>query len=483
MARQQINLAQIRAALSAQTLMGFVLATYPTYECGWVHELICAELDNFLAAVGRRESPRLMLTMPPRHGKTELASRRFPAYVLGRNPDISIIATSYSADLAARTNRDVQRIIDDVQYRKIFPHTTLNGKNSPSSYGSYARNTDYFEIVDHHGVYRSAGVGGGITGMGADIILIDDPIKDRAEADSATYRRRVWDWYTSTLYTRLAPGGGIVLMLTRWHTDDLAGRLIAAQDAGGDRWRIVNFAAIAESDETPYRLAGEALHPERYNAPQLQAIRTAIGERDWAALYQQRPVPDGGAIFREHWLRYYERGDLPLRFDTMVASWDMSFKGGGDSDYVVGQVWGRSGANFYLLDQIRGRMDFTQTIRAVMSLSQKWPMAAKKLIEDTANGPAVISALRDKIYGIVPVRPDGSKIARAYAVTALFESGNVWLPAASIAPWVTDLTSEIMAFPASAHDDQVDAMTQALRSLRRNKSLNIDKMHLRVPYE
>jgi predicted phage terminase large subunit-like protein len=451
-------------SLAGRSLMGFVAYTMPGYLMGWAHEIICHELDAFLGAVQRKESPRLMLTMPPRHGKSQLTSRCFPAYAFGRHPDITVISTSYSADLSSRMNRDVQRIIDSDKYQQVFPGVGLSGKNIRSTAsGNYLRNSDIFEIVDHRGSYRSAGVGGGITGMGGDIVIIDDPLKDRAEADSATIREKVWDWYTSTLYTRLAPGGGILLIQTRWHMDDLAGRLLEAEKTGGgDTWRVVNFPAIAENDE-PHRRAGEALHPERYPLEQLEAIKSTIGARDWAALYQQHPVPDGGAIFRREWIRHYLPKDRPASFDKMLISWDMTFKDSDDSDYVVGQVWGRKGASFYLLDQVRGRLSFTATQQAFVDLAQKWPTALEKLVEDTANGPAIIDSLKKQIRGIIPVKPDGSKTARAHAITPLFEAGNVLIPDPQVYPWALDYETELLQFPSAAHDDQVDATTQALR--------------------
>ncbi|MDR2489718.1 MAG: phage terminase large subunit [Desulfovibrio sp.] len=454
----------MRVALARVGLCAFVRHTCRGYEMGWVHEEICKELDAFLAAVQRKESPRLMITMPPRHGKSELATRRFPAYAFGRNPDLTIISTSYGADLSSRMNRDVQRIMDGKEYLELFPDVTLSGKNIRTvASGNYLRNSDIFEIVGHEGSYRSAGVGGGITGMGGDILIIDDPLKDRAEADSPTIREKVWDWYTSTLYTRLAPGGGILLIQTRWHMDDLAGRLLEAERMGeGDAWRCVNFPAIATDDE-PHRRMGEALHPERYPLEQLITIKTALGSRDWEALYQQRPVPDGGAVFRKEWLRYWLPKDLPEKFDKLLISWDMAFKDSEDSDYVVGQVWGKHGGSFYLVDQVRGRMGFTATVQAFRDLADKWPQAVEKLVEDKANGPAVIDSLKTKVHGIIPIEPDGTKTARAHAVTPLFEAGNVYIPHPQARAWASDYEAELLQFPAAAHDDQVDATTQALR--------------------
>lgn len=467
-------------AIARMHFRRFVRVTMPAYRMGWVHRVICDELQDFLQAVKERRSPRLMLAMPPRHGKSELASRRFPAFVLGRFPDMSIIGASYSADLASRMNRDVQRIMETAEYRELFPDTTLWGKGIRTvASGAYLRNSDIFEIVGYKGGYRSAGVGGGITGMGCDIAIVDDPFKSRAEADSPTVRRNVWEWFTSTLYTRLSPGGGIILINTRWHCDDLSGRLLeAARKDEGDDWRVVNFPAIAEVDEE-HRKAGEALHPERYPLAQLLAIKKAIGTRDWEALYQQHPTPDGGNIFKKEWLRFYTPADLPDRFDQMLLSWDMSFKDGDDTDYVVGQVWGRKGADRFLLDQVRARMGFTDTLAAFRELAAKWPKATRKLVEDKANGPAVIDSLNHAIPGIIPVNPDGSKTARAYAVTTVFESGNVYIPAPASCAWAGDYIAELTQFPGATHDDQVDATTQALRDMERRPGLNINPSVLR----
>lgn len=456
-------IAELRLRAAKINLACFILETLPNYKMGWVHEEICNELDSFLEQVIAKKSPRLIITMPPRHGKSEIASRRFPAYALGRYPDLSFIATSYSADLASRMNRDVQRIIDSQEYKRIFPNTLLGGKSIRSNgQGSYLRNSDIFEIVDHKGTYRSAGVGGGITGMGGDIILIDDPIKDRAEADSATIRNKVWDWYTSTLYTRLAPGGGLIVIQTRWHMDDLTGRLL---NPNSENWRVVNFPAIAEHDEK-YRKTGEALHPERYDLAALNRIKKAVGSRDWAALYQQRPVPAEGAVFKQEWIKYYTQASLPPVFNTILISWDMTFKDSAASDFVVGQVWGKNGANFYLLDSVRGRWDFVKTLEMFQVLANKWPKALKKLVEDKANGTAIIQTLKKSISGIKAITPKESKEARAYSITPLWEAGNVFIPDPKTAAWVKDFEAEILSFPSAAHDDQVDAMTQALAELK-----------------
>lgn len=469
---------QLKVILARNSLAAFILYNKPGYMMGWVHEEVCRKMDEFLVKVESKQSPRLIITLPPRHGKSEIVSRMFPAYAFGRYPDISIIGTSYSADLANRNNRDVQRIIESDNYHRVFPDTTLSGKTGRNTGNiNYSRTSDLFEIVNHTGLYRSAGVGGGITGMGGNCLLIDDPIKDRAEADSPTYRNKVYDWYTSTLYTRLAPGGGIILIQTRWHEDDLAGRLIAAMNKGeGEKWEIVTYPAIATHDEE-FRKEGEALHPERYPLAQLENIREVIGSRDWASLYQQSPTPAGGTIVKEEWLKTYTQ--LPNNFEQLIQSWDMTFKGADTSDYVVGQVWGRRGADCYLIDQCRGKWGFTETLEKVIEVSKKYPKALRKLVEDKANGPAVIDVLKHSVQGIIPVTPDGSKTARLYAVTPMMEAGNVYIPAPEIAPWVREYREELLMFPAGAHDDQVDATTQALRDLQQHHPININPALLR----
>lgn len=448
-------------------LDSFILYTYADYQMGWVHKEICDTLDQFLRDAEAQKSPRLIICQPPRSGKSEIVSRRFPAYALGKNPDLQIIATSYSSDLVSRFNRDVQRIIDDDIYREIFPSTTLNGRNvKTDTRASYIRTSDLFEVVGHKGSYRSTGVGGGITGQGADILIIDDPIKDRAEANSPTIREKLWDWYTSTAYTRLSPGGGVIVMATRWHTDDLIGRLIQKmQEGSGDDFNVITYPAIAEHDE-PHRKAGEALHPERYDLEQLNAIRQTIGPQDWSALYQQRPVPEGGAVFKIAAFKRWNSTNLPPAFDQILGSWDMTFKDSKSSDYVVGQVWGRKGVDLYLLDLFRGQWDFTKTLEMFALMTAKYPRTHRWLIEDKANGSAIISVLKKQIHGITPITPTESKLERAYAVTPLIEAGNVYIPES--ATWLANFEDELLNFPAGAHDDQVDSMTQALNFARQH---------------
>jgi predicted phage terminase large subunit-like protein len=371
-------------------------------------------------------------------------------------------------------NRDVQRIIDSPEYAKVFD-SKLFGKNIRStSQGTYLRNSDIFEIVGHKGVYRSAGVGGGITGMGAKYAIIDDPFKNRQDANSQTIRQSVWEWYTSTLYTRLTPDARVLIIMTRWHEDDLVGRLIEQQkEEDSDHWRIISFPALSEPgredeheiDKEMRPNEGMALWPSRFDEKKLARIKTVIGSYEWASLFQQRPSPAEGAIFMRSWWQYWKEARHPSFFEEIIQSWDCTFKDTDGTDYVVGQVWGRRGADRYLLDQVRDRMNFPKTVDAIKKLKAKWPSTGAVLIEDTANGPAVIATLKHDIPGLIPVKPEGGKVVRAQAVTAQIEAGNVYLPSPEIAAWVGDFIEECAAFANGKHDDQVDSMTQALTRL------------------
>lgn len=463
---------EIKIREARNNLLSFISVTYKDYKIGWVHQEICETLDNFLKDLIEGKRPRLIITMPPRSGKSEIVSRRFPAYFLGKYPDLSIISVSYSASLAEDFSRDVQRIIDSDEYKKIFPNTKLSDKKDKN----YKRTSDFFEIVDHKGVYCSAGVGGSITGKGCDILIIDDPIKNRQEANSETVRKKIYDWYSSTAYTRLSPIGGVIMMCTRWHLDDLIGKVLS--DKNQKPFHVISYPAIAEHDE-PHRKQGEALHPERFSLEILNEIKSTLSTADWLSLYQQKPVPEGGAIFETSKLRYYDETSEPKRFDQIVGSWDMTFKENKTSDFVVGQLWGRKGADFYLLDMVRDRMDFVKTLKVFINFANKHKNCNCWLVEDKANGTAIISTLKKHISGIIPITPKESKQERAYAITPYLEAGNIFFPKNQ--NFTKDLEEEMLQFPAGAHDDTVDSMTQALNYFRVKKRVQMsesNKMYL-----
>lgn len=438
-----------------------------------------------------------MIFLPPGSGKSELVSRRLPAWIFGKNPEAGIMATSYAASLASDMNRDVQRIIDSELYKEIFPETLLSGKavRTVTQFGSYQRNTETFEIVGHKGYYKCAGVGGSITGKRFFYGIIDDPLRGRHDAESETIRNTVYNWYINDFYTRrLNLDARILITLTRWHEDDLAGRLLsfAASNPNAEQWTVLKFPMISEDPLEPEdpRQVGESLWPWRFGTAQdLEATKISAGTYTWSSLYQQRPSPAGGAIFNRGWWgdptavtparnQFYPNDPLTLvpYMESIIMSADCTFKDTSGTDYVVIQVWGRKGADFYLLDQKRDRMDIIATMQAIRMLSAKWPTTTAKLIEDKANGPAIITMMKREIPGLIPVEPQGGKRVRAQAVTPYIESGNVWLPSPKNVSWLHDLLEELASFPNGRHDDQVDALSQAISYLNNRSNFALPKM-------
>lgn len=414
-------------------------------------------LDRTLVEVADGKCARLIWSMPPQEGKSQRVSRTFPAWLLARNPELRIAIVSYELGAARRWGRAIR---NDLAERPDLLGLAVRQDTSAAH---------EWQLAGHRGGVYSVGIGGALTGRPVDLMVLDDPVKGRAEADSTVYRERAWDWWTDVGRTRLAPDAPVVLVLTRWHEDDLAGRLIA--DGG---WRVVNIPAQAESDTDPLgRAPGEYLESARGRSPaDWEAIRRDVGSRTWTALYQGRPAPAEGGLLKRSWWRYWPAGHVTERPDgtrvvpdaeEIIQSWDMTFKDTKGSDFVVGQVWQRRGAEALLLDQVRGRWDFTETCRQLEALSARWPQATAKLVEDKANGPAVIAHLRAKVPGLIPIVPRDSKQARVAAISPFVEAGNVLLPEA--ASWVADFVEEAVAFPHAAHDDQVDACSQALARL------------------
>jgi len=424
-------------------------------------------IDDALVWAYNTPDARLIISMPPQEGKSQRTSRRFPLWALTQNPDLRVAITSYEAGVARRWGRAIR---DDV---------IVNGHELGLTVRDDLAAQHEWQLRGHEGGVYTAGVGGALTGRPVDLLVIDDPVKDRKQADSLVYREAVWDWWTDTAATRLAPGAPVVVILTRWHHDDLAGRLLAAED--GHLWRVVNIPAQADhrpelgQSDPIGRQPGEFMaSARRRTTPQWEAIKVRSGPRTWASLYQGHPTPDAGDLFPADWDRYStplwtERPDGSRWVNgadvEVVQSWDMTFKDTKASDYVVGQVWLRVGVDAYLLDQVRARLSFTGTIEALRALTARWPQAVAKFVEDKANGPAVINALARQVPGLIPVEPEGSKYARAAAVSPFVHSRNVHLPTAELLPNVEDLLLEAAAFPNSAHDDTIDAMSQALNRL------------------
>ena len=423
-----------RARAARNSLLGFTEYTNPAYQRAQHHEQIAAKLE----AVERGDIDRLMIFMPPRHGKSELASKRFPAWCLGRNPKRQIIAASYNSDLANDFGRNVRNIVAEPEFGQVFPSVSL----APDSQAANRMNTN------HGGAYVAAGVGTAVTGRGAHIALIDDPFKDREEADSERRRELVWDWYRSTLYTRLMPGGAIVLIQTRWHEDDLAGRILEQE---GDQWEVLELPAIND--------AGEALWPDWYPVEALNRIKATVGPREWSALYQQRPQPDEGTFFKREWfgewkqlpdLRYYGTSDYAVT------------DGGGD--YTVHRVWGIApNGDVYRVAGYRAQETSDKWIEAKLDLIARYkPLAwfGEGGVIQKAIEPMLRRRMRERnVHCRLEWLPSvADKPTRARSFQAMAATGRVHFePGADL--------SEFLVFPAGKHDDDVDTASLIGRAI------------------
>ncbi len=424
-------------------------------------------IDEALVEAMNTPDARLIISMAPQEGKSVRVANDFPVWCLTQNPELRIVTASYGQGLANRNGRAVRN--------RIVAHPEL-GLTIARDNGSVSEWT----LAGHQGGLLSVGIGAGVTGRPADLIIIDDPVKDQKDADSAVVRQNTWDWWTSTASTRLAPGASVVMILTRWHEDDLAGRMMAAED--GNVWKFINIPAVADhnpdkGETDPLgREPGEFLQStRRRTVAQWNSIMKRVGSRVWNALYQGRPSASEGNMFkRDEWMRYdkplwtkHEDGTctIPIGSGRLLMSWDMAFKDTKNSDFVVGQLWMHRGPNAYLLDQVRGRMNFTDSKKAVKRMIAKWPQCTVKLIEDKANGTAILDVLKAEYPGFIAITPHESKEARASAVTPFVESSNVYLPEATVCPWIDSLIDEAASFPNATHDDQVDCLTQALNRI------------------
>lgn len=473
-----------RRELARRHLLDFTLYTFPGYRASWHHEVIADHLDRVALPKGHpRRIPRLMVFCPPGMGKSELVSRRFPAWLLGRDPRTRIVATSYTASLAATMGTAVRSIVGSEAFARVFPEVVLEGKETELAF-------DVRGKAHHDQSYYGVGVGGGLSGRRFDVAVIDDPVKAREDAESKPYRDRLEAWYTSVLRTRRADlsadGSAIVLVLTRWHEDDLAGRLLEAASKGrGDPWTVLWLPALRELD-SPYpvpveavdpREEGEPLWPERQPLEDLELTRS-ISSRDWTSLYQQRPVPAAGGLFRREWLRYFDRTDergAPavewLDGEARVRRYrvealrrfvvvDLAASTRETADYTVAQVWGQvpGSGELLLLDQDRRRLEGPDQVPALRALLERW-RAGVAWVERVGYQLAFVQHARAAGLPVRELVADRDKVARSFPAQALAEGGRILLPRG--APWLGDLEAELLAFPQGAHDDQVDALAYA----------------------
>lgn len=410
-----------------------------------------AYLNRRLLDVATGRAKRLIVMAPPRHGKSQLISRYFPAWFLGANPDRRVILVSYEAGFAASWGRKVRDLLEE-HGEKLFGVRVRADVRAASG----------FEFVGRDGGMVTAGVNGPITGRGGDLILIDDPVKNQAEAASAVLRAKAWDWYETTLRTRLEPKGLLVVMMTRWHHEDLAGRLLASSGrAGGDAWDAIALRAIAEDGDVLGRAPGEALYPERWPLDELERIRASCTADTWEALYQQRPTRREGGIFKREWLRYYDETPvISIAFLTV----DLAASLRETADYTVVAAWGvGADGKLYLLDLMRARLEGPDIVPVIRRMSDERKTSAV-WIERVGFQLSLVQEARRAGLPVRELAADRDKMSRALPATAWLEGGRVLFPRG--APFLVELESELCAFPRGGHDDQVDVLSYAVAVAR-----------------
>lgn len=417
------------------------------FALNWHLDAIAHKLDE----VRRGKVRRLIIAMPPRSLKSVCVSVALPAFVLGHDPARKVICVSYSDGLAGKHADDCRRVMSSGWYQALFPDTRI------------ARSTASEIVTTRRGVRLTTSIGGTLTGRGGNLIIVDDPMKAQ-DAMSESAREGVKAWFGGTLLSRLdnKETDAIVVVMQRVHVDDLAGHLIAA---GG--WEVLTLPAIAEVDEAValgrgrvyHRRAGEALHPGREGLATLEALRTEIGSLAFSAQYQQAPVPAEGALIRREWLRFYDDPPERRANDVLLLSWDTAMKASETADYSVCTVWLIRDDAHFLLDLIRERLDFPDLKRRAIALHGRWRPRAT-LVEDKGSGTSLLQELQTLGLPAIPFQPSGDKVMRMHAQSVQFEAGSVYMPRA--ASWFDDLLTELLAFPAGRHDDQVDSISQAL---------------------
>lgn len=442
----------------------FVTAVHrPRFRHSAFSASVCRAVDQFVEDVFAGKRPVLMLTAPPQMGKSSLISRCLPPYLFGRFagklPAVRIASASYAHSLAQRNRRDAQSIMYEPVYRAIFPHTSLidfNGIDNAS---------DGLEVPC--GWLRGVGIGGSLTGYSVDCGIIDDCVKNAQEALSEVTQSRNRDWYDSVFLTRLQQLSGQVIIGTPWSANDLLAH-VRAQNKDNPNFTVLSFPALNHPDEIGYvpELPLGALVPELHSAAKLREVKQHIAAIWWAAMYQQTPLADLGAIFPRVHVQHYRRADTPLQFQRIIMTCDATFKDGDTSDFVAVGVWGKTADDrVWLLDYRRERLAFMATAHAIADLKKKHPRVTRIYIEKAANGEALIDMLHKHFPQIEGVPPLGSKEARAHAVSWVWTNNSVMLPhpdeSPGIAPWVAEITS----FPDVKNDDTVDCMTIALQQL------------------
>lgn len=453
----QAKAEKARRILATRKLLRFTEFTFPRYIADPFHISLASALDRVVDG----EIQRLMVFAPPQHGKSEQVSTRLPPYWLGKHPDLPIILTSYGGALAFRNSRAARGVMEDPSYAQIFP----NVRTDPNS-----RAVDRWKIDKHRGFVVAAGVGGPITGHGAGIGIIDDPVQSWAQAQSKTFRDSVWEWYQGTFRTRIWEGGAIVLIMTRWHQDDLAGRLLMEH---GEDWTVLHYPAICDDPDTDPlgRKEGEPLSPSRYSFEELMRIRDDVGPSVWTAEYQGRPAPPEGAFFRVDKINWIV--SPPEKPKQVVRYWDLAAterKMGRNPDYTVGSLWSKDGNMFTFRDLVRGQWRPSdveaQVLQTAIMDKRTYGDSLTIVLEEEpgAAGKHLVDHYTSLLAGfnVKSERASGSKPVRAQPLSAQVEADHVqWV----IAPWNNDAMTEFRFFPVGLKDDIVDSSAGAFNEL------------------
>jgi predicted phage terminase large subunit-like protein len=441
-----------------KNLIAYTRYTMPGFEEARHHRFICQKLEEFVGKVLRKESPRLMIFEPPRHTKTELVSKRLPAWFLGQYPEMQYMSASYNDDFASDIGREVRNIFGSQDHLNVFPGVSLRAD-------SKAANRWH---TSEGGIYVSIGVGGAGTGRGAHIFGIDDPFKDWAEASSETIRNRKWDWFTSVVRTRMMPGGGIIVTHTRWSDDDIAGRLLKLMEKGGEQWDVISLPAIALENDQLGRKPGEALWPEWYGLDALAQIKSTLSPMQWNALYQQNPIPEDGDYFKTEHCQYYEHRPKHLR---IYGASDFAVTDGG-GDFTEHGVFGLDpNDDLYILDWWYGQTTSDVWIEEELDLIKRHKPVTwygEGGVIRRAVEPTLIRRSRERrIYcDFQWLNSITDKPTRARGFQARWSMRKVYVPADTDAhPWVPRLLRQLSRFPAGAEDDGVDVCSLIGRAL------------------
>lgn len=445
------RLRQIEYKLAAKNYVDYVQLVHDgMWKKSRFGRFLCDEVQRFVEAETDHPYDIMILNVPPQTGKSMTVTGTLPSWYLGKYQHGKVIEISYNTDYARQFGRQNREKIRE------YGQQVFGAKVASRPSGELE-----FELTNHVGGMISRGVDAGVTGRGCTLMIIDDPIKNRKEADSPTTRERLWNEWTDSYRSRLAPGAKVIIIMTRWHQDDLAGRIIEKEK----HVTVLNLPCEAEESDPMGRDVGEPLHPEigkdeEWLKEFKEAIIRSEGTRTWEALYQGHPTIEEGNMVKREWWQFY---DVLPEQRLEIMSIDATFKDSDRADFVAIQVWAKTDAQYFLIDRVKERMDFVSTINMIKYMRFAHPRVTGILVEDKANGPAIMSMLRKDIPGIIAVDPAGGKVARVNAVSPAIESGNVFLPLGKT--WTQEFIEEFAAFPNAAHDDEVDCCSQALNRL------------------